>query len=93
MRQCFEEVTLVKNKMDYVVDFDIDFDYSYFPAKITDDPYTSVPPQGETLINKINVTRCVYFDENGNPVDAVMDRDLIDLARKYAIDNLDVEAA
>ena len=93
MTQFFENAILSKNLLDYEVDFIIDFDYSYFPAKITDDPYTSVPPQGETLINKINVTRCVYYDENGEPVDAVMDRDLIELARKYAIDNLDVEAA
>lgn len=93
MTQVFENAILSKNLLDYEVDFIIDFDYSYFPAKITDAPYTSVPPQGETVINKINVTRCVYFDENGNPVDAVMDRDLIELARKYAIDNLDVEAA
>ena len=93
MTQTFENAILSKDLLDYEIDFSVDFDYSYFPAKITDDPYTSVPPQGETVINKINVTRCVYFNENGEPVDAVMDRDLIDLARKYAMDNLDVEAA
>lgn len=93
MTQVFENAILSKNLLDYEVDFIIDFDYSYFPAKITDDPYTSVPPQGETVINKINVTRCVYFDENGNPVDAVVDRELLDLACKYALNNLDVEAA